>query len=126
MDVATMLLKKVLDQSPNHETSLIGIQTSGLGVGEPMQLAMGVDDVTSTGGTPLELEYQELDKSVDELRRKYGRDVVTHGSDLLSGRPRYSEGLSGIMTHADTDIPEAEDDGPEYVEDEDVAQPPGS
>lgn len=123
MDVATVLLTKVLDQYPNHETTLIGIQTAGLGVGEPMQLAMGVDEVTSTGGTPIEQEYQDLDKSVDELRRKYGRGVVTHGSDLLSGRTEFSEGLSSIMTHADTDIPEAKDDGPEYVEDEDVAQP---
>jgi DNA polymerase-4 len=124
-DVAVALLGKVLDQYPNHETSLLGISTSGLGVGEPMQLAMGVDDVTTTGGTPKEIEYQALDASVDALRRRYGRDVVTHGSDLFSGRTEFSEGLSGIMTHADDDIPEAPDDGPEYVAEEDVTQDPG-
>ena len=121
-DVAVSLLARVLDEYPNHETSLIGVSTSGLGVGEPMQLAMGVEDGVTTGGTPEELEYQELDRSVDDLRRRFGRGVVTHGSDLLSGRTEFSEGLSSIMTHADSDIPVAEDDGPEYVFDEDVAQ----
>jgi DNA polymerase-4 len=126
MDVATALLGRVLDEFPKYETTLIGVSTSGLGVGEPMQLAMGVDDDVTTGGTPKEIEYQDLDRSVDELRRRYGRGVVTHGSDLLSGRTEFSEGLSGIMTHADSDIPVADDDGPEYVFDEDVAQPEGA
>lgn len=121
MDVATMLLKKVVDEFPNHETSLVGISTSGLGVGEPMQLAMGVDEATS-GGTPAELEYLSLDASVDELRRRFGRTVVTHGSDLLSSRTAFSDGLSDIMTLHDGSIPEAEDDGPKYIVDEDVVQ----
>ncbi len=121
MDVATALLKKVVEEFPNHETSLIGISTSGLGVGEPMQLAMGVDAAT-TGGTPAELEYQSLDASVDELRRRFGRSVVTHGSDLLSSRTAFSDGLSDIMTLRDDGIPEALDGGPEYVTEEDVTQ----
>jgi DNA polymerase-4 len=120
MDVATMLLQKVVDEHPRHETSLVGISTSGLAVGEPMQLAMGVDEVTSTGGTPKELEYRALDASVDELRRKYGRLVVTHGSDLLSGRTEFGEGLSEIMTRDDDRVPEHEEDGPVYEWDPDL------
>ncbi|MGI9665671.1 MAG: DNA polymerase IV [Acidimicrobiia bacterium] len=122
LDVATALLQKVVDEYPNHETSLVGISTSGLGVGEPMQLAMGVDDEFSVGGTPQELEYRSLDSQVDELRKRFGRDVVTHGSDLMSGRSEFSDGLSDIMTLHDRGPIEAEDDGPEYVEEEDVTQ----
>jgi hypothetical protein len=85
-----------------------------------MQLAMGVDDVTSTGGTPKELEYRALDASVDELRRKYGRLVVTHGSDLLSGRTEFGEGLSEIMTRDDDRVPEHDEDGPVYEWDPDL------
>ena len=53
-DVARMLLGKVVDQHPNHETSLVGVSTSGIGIGEPMQLAMGVDELSTLGGTPRE------------------------------------------------------------------------
>ena len=108
--------------SPNHETSLVGIQTSGLGVGEPMQLAMGVDDEVTTGGTPAELSYRSLDAQVDELLKRFGRGVVVHGSDIMSGRSDFSEGLSDIMTLHDQGMIEAEDDGPEYVEEIDVTQ----
>ena len=84
---------------------------------------MGVDDVTTTGGSPKELEFQALDKSVDELRRKYGRAAITHGSDLLSGRTEFSEGLSEIMAKDNDRIPAFEETGPDYVIDEDVTQP---
>ncbi|MEN8239726.1 MAG: DNA polymerase IV [Actinomycetota bacterium] len=114
VDIGVQLLAKVLEEYPKHEISLLGVSTAGLGVGEPLQLALGVDD-TTTGGTPAELEYGALDESVDELRRKYGRDVVTHGSDLLSGRSAFGDGLSDVMT-PDERLVVAEDEGPEYVE----------
>ena len=97
VDVGTRLLARVLDEYPKHEVSLLGVSTTGLGVDEPLQLAFGVDEAT-TGGTPKELEYGALDESVDELRRKYGSEVVTHGSDLLSGRSDFGDGLSEVMT----------------------------
>jgi DNA polymerase-4 len=114
MDVGIQLLAKVLDEYPRHEISLLGVSTAGLGRGEPLQLALGVDD-TTTGGTPKELEYGALDESVDELRRRYGRDVISHGSDLLSGRSSFGDGLSEVMT-PDERLIVASDDGPEYVE----------
>jgi DNA polymerase IV len=120
LDVAIRLLQKVVDEYPKHETSLVGISTSGLGVGEPMQLAMGVDDTVSSGGTPKELEYRALDASVDELRRRFGRSVVTHGSDLLSERTSFGDGLSNIMTRDDERIPEFEEEGPRYEADPDL------
>ena len=113
VDVGIRLLAKVLDEYPRHEISLLGVSTAGLGVGEPLQLALGVDDAT-TGGTPAELEYGALDESVDELRRKYGKGVITHGSDLLSGRSGFSDGLSDVMT-PDERLIVARDEGPEYV-----------
>lgn len=121
LDVATALLQKVVDQYPKHETSLLGISTSGIAVGAPMQLAMGMDDGVSVGGTPKGIEYRALDDSVDELREKYGRGVIGHGSDLLSERSRFSDGLSDIMVKDDP-VYTAPDDGPVYVEDEDVIQ----
>ena len=117
MDVGIRLLLKVLDEYPRHEISLLGVSTAGLGIGEPLQLALGVDDAT-TGGTPRELEYGALDESVDELRRKYGKGVITHGSDLLSGRSEFGDGLSDVMT-PDERLVAAEDEGPQYVELED-------
>ncbi|GMQ93263.1 MAG: DNA polymerase IV [Acidimicrobiia bacterium] len=98
LEIERRLLRKVLDEYPKHEITLLGISTSGLGVEEPIQLAFGVDDDAVGGGTPEELESQALDESVDELRRRFGRDVVTHGSDLLSGRTEFTDGLSEVMT----------------------------
>jgi len=95
------LLQKVLDEYPRHEITLLGISTSGLGVDEPIQLALGVDDEATGGGTPEELESQALDESVDELRRRFGNDVLTPGSDLLSGRTDHTDGLSEVMTRDD-------------------------
>ena len=120
LDIAVALLGKVVDQYPNHETTLVGISTAGLGIGEPMQLAMGVDDDISTGGTPKEIEYRSLDASVDELRRKFGRGAVTHGSDLLSERSSFGDGLSDIMTRDEDRVPAFEEDGPVYEPDPDV------
>lgn len=48
-----------------------------------------------------ELESDALDRSVDELRRRFGREIVSHGSDLLSGRSDFTDGLSEIMTRDD-------------------------
>jgi DNA polymerase-4 len=112
VDIATRLVEKVLDEYPKYEISLVGVSASGLGVDEPHQLAFGVDASTS-GGTPKELEFEALDDSVDELRRKYGRSVITHGSDLLSERSSFGDGLSEVMT-PDERLIEAEDGGPVY------------
>ncbi len=99
VEVATRLLVRVLDEFPNHETTLLSFATSGIGIDEPTQLAFGVDDDDVSGGSPRELELEALDESVDELRKRYGEDVVTHGSDLLSGRTDHTDGLSDIMTN---------------------------
>lgn len=117
VDIATKLAGKVLDEYPKYEISLVGVSTSGLGVDEPHQLALGVDDATS-GGTPKELEYEALDESVDELRRRFGGAVITHGSDLLSGRSSFGDGLSEVMT-PDERLVEGQEAGPVYVSIED-------
>lgn len=104
--VATSLLAGVLDEFPNHETTLLSVGTSGIGGTDATQLAFGVDDDDLTGGSPRELEFAALDQSVDALRKRFGNDVVTHGSDLLSGRTAFTDGLSEIMT---PDLPEATD-----------------
>ena len=102
IDIERKLLKKVLDEYPKHEITLLGVSTSGLGVDEPIQLALGFDDDAIGGGTPEELESQALDESVDELRRRFGREILAHGSDLLSGRTVHTDGLSEVMTRDDS------------------------
>jgi DNA polymerase-4 len=98
VDIAKPLLQKILDEYPRHETTLLSVAATGLGVNEPIQLALGVDDGGKGGGTPDELESDALDRSVDDLRERFGRDIVSHGSDLLSGRSDFTDGLSEVMT----------------------------
>jgi DNA polymerase-4 len=99
VDVGTRMLAKVLQEFPRHETTLLSVATSGLSGADATQLAFGVDDDDTTAGSPKELEFEALDRSVDELRSRYGSSIVTHGSDLLSGRTDFTEGLSEIMTN---------------------------
>jgi DNA polymerase-4 len=101
VQIAKPLLQKVLDEYPKHETTLLSVAATGLGVNEPIQLALGVDDTARGGGTPDEIESDALDRSVDELRRRFGREILLHGSDLLSGRSDFTDGLSDIMTRDD-------------------------
>lgn len=98
VDIGTGLLAGVVAEFPKHETTLLSVAVSGIGSNDVVQLAFGVDDERSTGGSPRALEFEALDQSVDELRKKYGDRVVTHGSDLMSGRSDFSDGLSEIMT----------------------------
>jgi DNA polymerase-4 len=102
VEIAKPLLQNVLDEYPKHETTLLSVAATGLGINEPIQLALGVDEDGLGGGTPDEIESDALDRSVDELRDRFGRDIVSHGSDLLSGRSDFSDGLSDIMTRDDT------------------------
>jgi len=101
VDVEKRLLKKVLDEYPKHEITLLAVAAAGLGVDEPIQLALGVSEDQTGGGTPQELSSSALDESVDELRRRFGKDIVTHGSDLLSGRSSHTDGLSDVMRKDD-------------------------
>lgn len=99
VDVGTRMLAKVLQEFPRHQTTLLSVAASGLSAADATQLAFGVDDDDTTAGSPRELEFEALDRSVDELRSRFGAGIVTHGSDLLSGRTRFTEGLSEIMTN---------------------------
>ena len=95
------LLQKVLDRYPKHEITLLGVSTSGLGFDEPIQLAFDVDDDALGGGTPHEIGSRALEESVDEVRRRFGRDILSHGSDLLSERTEFSDGLAEVMIKDD-------------------------
>ncbi len=101
MAIERRLLQKVLDRYPKHEITLLGVSTSGLGFDEPIQLAFDVDDDALGGGTPHEIGSRALDESVDEVRRRFGRDILAHGSDLLSERTDFSDGLAEVMIKDD-------------------------
>ncbi len=98
--VGTQLLAGVVEEFPRHETTLLSVAVSGLGAKDATQLALDVDAVA---GSPRSLELEALDESVDELREKFGDKVITHGSDLMSGRTSFSDGLSEIMTPGEPD-----------------------
>lgn len=101
VEVEKKLLAKVLDEYPKHEITLLAVAAAGLGVDEPIQLAFGVSGDAACGGTPKELASSALEESVDELRRRFGKDILTHGSDLLSGRTSHTDGLSEVMRKDD-------------------------
>lgn len=78
--------------------SLLGISMSKLVPASPLQLALPVsgDDL---GGSVRELELQELDRGVDALRARFGKEAVGSAAVLLDPRrSRFAEGLSEIMT----------------------------
>ncbi|MEA2010928.1 MAG: DNA polymerase IV [Actinomycetota bacterium] len=92
------LVDGVLAEFPERGLSLLGISMSNLVPASPLQLELPIFEDDLIGGSPRELELQALDAAVDDLRDRFGRDVVGPGSDVLGHRSSFAEGLSSIMT----------------------------
>lgn len=88
----------VLDEFPNRGLSLLGIAMSHLVPASPLQLELPIFDTDLVGGSSKELELQALDAAVDDLRERFGKQMVGPASDLLGSTSAFSEGLSDIMT----------------------------
>lgn len=88
----------VLDEFPNRGLSLLGIAMSHLVPASPLQLELPIFDADLVGGSSKELELQALDAAVDDLRERFGKQMVGPASDLLGSTSAFSEGLSDIMT----------------------------
>ena len=79
--------------------SLLGISVAKLQPPAPLQLGLPMFPDDDAGGSELELELQELDRRVDELRDRFGRESVGSAAVLLDPRrSRFAEGLSDLMT----------------------------
>ena len=96
--VSSRIVDDLLEADPRG-LSLLGISVSKLQRASPLQLELPIFAADEYGGSPKELELQELDRKVDELRERFGREAVGSAAVLLDRRrSAFSEGLSGIMT----------------------------
>ena len=96
--VSSRIVDDLLEADPRG-LSLLGISVSKLQRASPLQLELPIFAADEYGGSPKELELQELDRRVDELRERFGREAVGSAAVLLDRRrSAFSEGLSGIMT----------------------------
>ena len=96
--VAASLVAGVVAEYPDRGVSLLAISVSKLCPASPLQLALPLAD-DDLVGSARELELQDLDGRVDELRSRFGKEAVGSAAVLLdSRRSRFGEGLSEIMT----------------------------
>lgn len=78
------LLIRALDVSEGEPATLIGMSLSGLRSDATVQLALALDGGSVVQpGSAADLKRQSLDSSVDEIRKKFGRDLMRLGT---SGR----------------------------------------
>ena len=75
------LLDKALADHPEEVVTLLGLSVSNLTTDGNLQLELGVDhgDVLRSGSLEA-LRQSELDRSVDAVRQRFGRDALRYGS----------------------------------------------
>jgi DNA polymerase-4 len=96
--VATALVTGVMEGEASRGISLLGISVSKLCPASPLQLALPIADEDLVGSVR-ELELQDLDRRIDGLRARFGKEAVAPAAVLLDPRrSRFAEGLSEIMT----------------------------
>jgi hypothetical protein len=74
------LLERALDDNPGEPVTLIGISVSNLTTDDHLQLELelGDGDILRPG-SDLALRRSMLDGKVDEVREKFGRDLLSYG-----------------------------------------------
>ena len=74
------LLARVLEVSNGEPVTLIGMSMAALSSGDFVQLALALDGGSAVQpGSVADLKRQSLDSSVDEIREKFGRDLMKLG-----------------------------------------------
>ncbi|HJS72058.1 MAG TPA: DNA polymerase IV [Acidimicrobiia bacterium] len=74
------LVDRALDQSPDEIVTLVGLSVSKLTTEEHVQLELDLGDGdVLRPGSDVALSRGRLEGSVDEVREKFGRDVVSYG-----------------------------------------------
>jgi DNA polymerase IV len=75
------LLERALDDNPGEVVTLIGISVSNLTTDEHVQLELDLGDGDLLrSGSDLALKRSKLDGKVDEVRERFGRDLLRYGA----------------------------------------------
>ena len=86
-DAALDLVATGLGDHPEHdEISLLSVGTSGLTYGSALQLELPLvfDDTPLRPGSELGRKHHDLDRAVDTVRERFGRNAVGHAAAKLS------------------------------------------
>lgn len=84
---AKRLVADGLGDHPEHEQiSLLAVGVSGLSYGTALQLELPLDFGTSvlTPGSEIGRRHHDLDRAVDRVRERFGKDAVAHAAGALS------------------------------------------
>jgi DNA polymerase-4 len=83
-NLGDQLLTRALSVADGEPVTLIGMSVSNLTTDDAIQLELEIDegDVLRTG-SPSDLKRRDLDRQVDALREKFGKDLLRYG---MSGR----------------------------------------
>jgi len=79
-DLGMTLLERALDDNPGEVVTLIGISVSNLTTDDHVQLELelGEGDLLRSG-SDLALKRSQLEGKVDEVREKFGRELLRYG-----------------------------------------------
>ena len=84
---ARKLVQTGLDDHPEHEEiSLLSVGASGLRFGTALQLELPLqfDDTVLRPGSEAGRKHHDLDKAIDGLRERFGRDAVGNAANKLA------------------------------------------
>jgi DNA polymerase IV len=82
-EVANLLLDRALDVAAGNPVTLIGVSVSDLVSDDVLQLALLDQGSASDPGSATDLRRRSLDRAVDAVRERFGRDLMRLGT---SGR----------------------------------------
>lgn len=79
-NLGVVLVERALEDNPGETVTLIGLSVSNLTTDDYVQLELQLgDDDLLRAGSDLALRRSRLEGSVDEVREKFGRDLVRYG-----------------------------------------------
>lgn len=106
-DVGMRLARAALADHPaEHEVSLVAVSVSNLARQGALQLelALGIDDERLRPGTPAGSARWALDRSLDQVRARFGRDALGYAAVVF--------GQGGSVDEKFRELAEAGDDAP--------------
>jgi DNA polymerase IV len=80
-NLGTVLVDKALADNPGETVTLIGLSVSNLTTDDFVQLELDLGDGDLLrAGSDLAIRRSRLDESVDEVRERFGRDLLRYGT----------------------------------------------
>jgi DNA polymerase-4 len=107
-DLATELVGVALADHPaEHEITLLSVSVSNLVDESPLQLelSLGLDDDRHRPGTVRGAARWALDRSVDAIRGRFGRDSVGYAAVMFSEVSRVPEEFRELAQHDPSALP---------------------